>query len=101
MVLVAAGTVYSVVNVFAAGLICPKTRYVIAMLFPYVPININGCGMFDSTLVTVPAVALLVKYKLPPTFKLPPTPAPPVTANAPVVALVLVALPVMVVLPMM
>jgi hypothetical protein len=36
------GTVYKSELVFADGLLCPKTLYVIAMLFPYAPISKNG-----------------------------------------------------------
>ena len=34
--------VTDVPTVVAAGFICPKTLYVVAIIFPYAPINMNG-----------------------------------------------------------
>lgn len=45
IVLFAAGTVYSVVNVLGAGKDCPKTLNVVAMCFPYIPANMNDIGL--------------------------------------------------------
>ena len=45
IVLFAAGTVYSVVNVLGVGKLCPKTLNVVAMCFPYIPANMNDIGL--------------------------------------------------------
>jgi hypothetical protein len=52
--------------VFAAGLLCPKTLYVIAMLFPYAPINKNGLNKScaDTPLLAVKLI-VVTSIKLP------------------------------------